>query len=102
MNSYISFTPIPLNRAIFVLVFLLVSTWISFQIPMISSVAKSPDLPSPPERREENPFRITTIPSKPLHPLSFPWKRASRWREEQEEDWQYKISPYVLIQCRQY
>ncbi|GIY10857.1 hypothetical protein CDAR_189991 [Caerostris darwini] len=43
-------------------------------------------------------FRIIPIHSKPLHPLSFPWKRASSWREE---DWEYKMSPSILIRCRQ-
>ncbi|GIY68168.1 hypothetical protein CEXT_26391 [Caerostris extrusa] len=45
----------------------------------LALVAKSPGLPSspPPESREENPFRIVTIHPKPLHPLSFLWKRVS-------------------------
>ncbi|GIY10856.1 hypothetical protein CDAR_189981 [Caerostris darwini] len=63
----------------------LAPTWISFQIPTIFSVAKSPGLPSFfSEKPGGESFRIITIHSELLHPLSFPWKRVLGWREEED------------------
>ncbi|GIY68166.1 hypothetical protein CEXT_26381 [Caerostris extrusa] len=106
MNSYISFTPILQKRAIFGASLYTCTYLISFQIPTISSIAKSPGpLQSP------NPQVSPLPPPSPEAGGSSPSIRSLsilfhlhgndyHMGEEEEEDRQCKMSPSIPIRCR--